>query len=133
MAEDPVTVARTMFEGFLSNDPDTSLALIHQDIEWTPSQDEPETATLRGKEEVIGMLLKWAVAFDDFRPQPLEFIAADECVVVPLRISGRVKGGGAEVTTDETMVLWFRDGKVAEVREFRTKSEALAVAGLTLE
>lgn len=71
-----------------------------------------------------------ATAFDDFRPKPLEFIDGGGCVVVPMRITGRMRGGGAEVAIEETIVFWVRDGKIAEVREFRTKPEALEAAGL---
>jgi ketosteroid isomerase-like protein len=131
MPEDAVTVARRMFAGFSEKDPDTALELMDQDIEWTPADDEPETGTLYGKEAVIGLFLMWSSSFDDFRCDPVEFIDGGESAVVPVRISGRMRGSGVEVTNDETMVLWVRDGKIVEVREFRTEAEARAAAGLT--
>jgi ketosteroid isomerase-like protein len=130
MPEDAMTIVRRVFEAMESNDPDTALALYDDDVEWHPAEDEPETATLHGKEAVVGLLLEWATAFDDFRPEPLEFIDADDCVVVPMRITGRMKGSGAEVAIEETIVFWIRAGKIAEVREFRTKPEGLAAAGV---
>jgi ketosteroid isomerase-like protein len=133
MTEDAVTIVRKVFKAMESNDPDTALALYHDDIEWHPAEDEPETATLHGKEAVVGLLLQWATAFDDFRPEPLEFIDGGGCVVVPMRITGRMRGSGAEVAIEETIVFWIRDGKIAEVREFRTKPEGLEAAGMTDE
>jgi ketosteroid isomerase-like protein len=130
MPEDAVTIVRQAFEAMESNDPDTALALYHDDVEWHPAADEPETATLHGKEAVVGLLLQWATAFDDFRPEPLEFIDGGGCAVVPMRVTGRMRGSGAEVAIEETIVFWIRAGKIAVVREFRTKPEALEAAGL---
>jgi ketosteroid isomerase-like protein len=133
VAEDAIRIVREMFAAMAANDPDTALALLHEDVEWTPAQDEPETGTLHGKDEVTGLLLQWSAAFDDFNPQPLEFIEGEGCVAVPLHITGRMKGSGAEIAIEETIVYWIREGKVGEVREFRTKAEGLAAAGLAPE
>lgn len=130
MAEQAESIAREIFECFVSNDPDSALALMHEDIEWTPPQDEPETGTVHGTEGVMGIVLQWSHAFDDFRVQPLEFVSGSECVVVPVQVSGRGKGTGAEVTIEETMVFWVRDGKASKMRAFRTKAEGLDAAGL---
>ena len=133
MAEANVEIVRRIFDAWASNDPDTGFAQMDERIEWHPAEDEPETATLHGKVELQGMFLKWLTAFDDFQTEPIEFIDAGEAVVVQLHITGKLPGSGAEVANDETMVFWLRDGKVAEVREFRTKPEALAAAGVTSE
>ena len=130
MPEDALTIVRQVFEAMESNDPDTALALYQDDVEWHPAKDEPETAPLHGKLELQGMFLKWVTAFDDFRLEPIEFIDAGGAVVVPVHVTGNLHGSGAEVANDETMVFWLREGKIAEVREFRTKPEALAAAGL---
>jgi ketosteroid isomerase-like protein len=130
VAEANVEIVRRVFEAWRRNDPDAAFALMDEEIEWQPAQDEPETATLHGKAGVEGLLLQWANTFDDFRAEPIEFIDADDCVVVPLRIMGRMQGSGAEVTIEETHVFWIRDGKVVQVREFRTKAEGLRAAGL---
>jgi uncharacterized protein len=130
MAEDTVAILRRMFEAFGANDPDTALALFDDDIEWHPPSDEPDTGAMHGKDAVMGFLLQWFTAFEDFRTEPLEFIGGEECVVVPQRMTGRIKGSSAEVAIDETHVFWMRDGKITEVRGFRTTPEALAVAGL---
>jgi ketosteroid isomerase-like protein len=61
---------------------------------------------------------------------PLEYIDAGEAVVIPLHVSGKMHGSGAEVANEEAMVFWLREGKVVEVREFRHKSEALKAAGI---
>jgi uncharacterized protein len=130
MSEQDISIVRRIFESWGSNDPDAALELLDDEIEWHPAQDEPETATVHGKEELQGMLLKWMTAFDNFRAEPLEYIDAGGAVVIPLRVIGNLRGSGAEVANDETMVFWVQGGKVVEVREYRTKDEALGVAGM---
>jgi ketosteroid isomerase-like protein len=133
MSERKVSIVRRIFDAWGANDPDTALELLDDGIEWHPAQDEPESGTIHGKEELQGMLLKWLTAFDDFRVEPLEFIDAGDAVVIPLHLRGKLPGSGVEVTNEETMVYWLRGDKVVEVREYRTKDEALAVAEITTE
>ena len=129
MAEENVAVVRRIWEAFAANDPEPALALFAQDIEWTPAADEPETGTLRGKEAVQGLFLQWLTAFDDFQSEPLEYVEAGGLVLVTLRFTGKMRDSGAEVGFDETQVYRVSDGLVREVREFRTKEEAMKAAG----
>ncbi len=132
MADDAVAVVRRMLAAMDPDDPrpDTALDLLHDDVAWTPTQDEPETATLHGKEAVMGLTLQWQSTFDDFRAEALEFIGGDDLAVVPMRLTGRAHGGGAEVAIEETWVFRVREGRVAEVHSYRTKAEGLEAAGL---
>src|SRR4051794_27681978 len=100
MAEDNVAVVRRIFEALGQRDPEPALALFADDVEWTPAQDEPETATLHGKEAMQGLWLQWMTAFDDFRWETLEYIDVGEVVLVPLKFSGKMRDSGAEVDFD---------------------------------
>ena len=131
MPDDALTIVRSMFDAFGRNDPDAALELFDENLEWHPAEDEPETATLHGKEGFQSLALRWMTTFDDFKFEAVEFIDGGECVVVPLRISGLMRGTRAEVGFEESWVFWVREGKVIEVREYRTKHEALGAAGLT--
>jgi ketosteroid isomerase-like protein len=130
VSEENVEIVRRVIEGWEQNDLDAGLALMDDAVEWHPAGHEPETATARGKAAITERLLEWATAFEDFRADALEFIDAGECVVVPFRYAGRVRGSGGEVAIEETNVFRLRDGKIVEVREYRTKDEALAAAGV---
>ena len=131
MPDDALTIVRRMFDAFGRNDPDAALELFDENLEWHPAEDEPETATLHGKEGFQSLALRWMTTFDDFKFEAVEFIDGGECVVVPLRVSGFMRGTRAEVGFEESWVFWVREGKVIEVREYRTKDEALGAAGLT--
>ena len=58
-----------------------------------------------------------------------EFIDGGQYVVVPLVLRARMVGSGEEVALPEH--VWrVRSGKVIEVREYRTRHQALKALGL---
>ena len=123
-------IVRAAWKAWQADDREASLAPLHDDVEWHRSGDEPEVETLHGPGEIALMWAEWVGSFDEFRIEPLEFIDAGERILVPFRMTGRLPGSDAEVAIEETHVYRFRDGKVVEVREYRTKEEALAAVGL---
>jgi hypothetical protein len=50
---------------------------------------------------------------------------------MPVRMRGRPPGSDADVVLDEVYVSKFLDGKIVELREYRTKAEALEAVGLS--
>jgi ketosteroid isomerase-like protein len=130
MAE-AIQIVRDAWKAWEAGDLETALGSLDDEVEWHRAGDEPEVETLRGPAAVAAMMGEWFNSFDQFRVEALEFIDGGKCVVVPLRYSGRLPGSGAEVAIEETNVFWVRDGKVVEVREYRTKPEALEAAGLS--
>jgi ketosteroid isomerase-like protein len=49
--------------------------------------------------------------------------------VATYRVHGRGRGSGAEVDQRLTMIWLVREGKIARVRVYRERAEALEVAG----
>ena len=81
-------------------------------------------------QEWEALVQEWVEAFADFRAEVEEFIDGGECVVVPLVLRGRIRGSDKEVVLPETHVWRVRAGKVIEVREYRTRAQALKAVGL---
>ncbi len=102
----------------------------HPEVEWHLRTDLPDSRTLHGREEVLGLWTEWGDSFDDFLTDPLEIFETGGKVVAVLRLSGRIKGSDQQVAMDEVHVFSFRDGMVSEVREYLTKGEALKALGL---
>ncbi len=73
----------------------------------------------------------WRDILGGFRADVLECIDAGEYVIAPTRMRGRPPGGDTEVVLDEVYVSKFRNGKIVELREYRTKAEALEAVGLS--
>jgi ketosteroid isomerase-like protein len=75
------------------------------------------------------MVGQWQERFVDFRGEAQEYIDAGEYVIVPMRMRGRLRESDAEVVLDEVYVGKIRDGRLVEVREYRTREEALKAVG----
>jgi ketosteroid isomerase-like protein len=95
------------------------------DVEWHTAADLPDSDVHRGPEAVAALVRSWVESFDDFGADVEAFIDRGEYVVVPLVLRGRMRGSAEEVALPETHVWRVRDGKVVEVREYRTREAAL--------
>jgi ketosteroid isomerase-like protein len=100
------------------------------DVEWHTAADLPDTDVHRGIESVAAFVRDWPSAFEDFGAEVEEFIDIGDCVVVPLVLRGRVRGTDEAVAMRETHVWKLREAKVIEVREYRTREQALEAVGL---
>jgi ketosteroid isomerase-like protein len=76
---------------------------------------------LRANEEALD-------SFEDYAVEPEEFIAADDSVIVRVRISGRGRASGARMETQLAHLWELRDGKVIRGEVYRTVDEAAAAA-----
>jgi uncharacterized protein len=105
--------------------------LLHRDVAWHTARDLPDSDTFRGHEGVAELYSEWISSFEDFRVEVEEMIdgGADR-VVVMTRLHGRFRGSSEEVNLIEAHVWKLLDGKAVEIREYRTRGEALEAAGL---
>jgi len=93
--------------------------------EWHTASDEPDAGTYRGPAEIGRMLTESWALFRDRYSLPDEFIDAGEWVLVPFRGGGKWRASGMPVDFEETHAYRVSAGKVVEVREYRTRDEAL--------
>jgi ketosteroid isomerase-like protein len=98
---------------------------VHPDIEVRWAEPLADNETYRGVDEAQRALAEWLEPWAEYRQEPLEFIDAGDRVVVTYRQWGRGKESGAEVEMEVTQVYGLRDGKIAGLREYKTKAEAL--------
>jgi len=128
MPERKLEVVRRSFEAFARGDFDTAFASFDPDAEWRTAEDEPDSKTYRGLEEVRRLAASfaepWSDRFDG-AVVPDEYIDLGDWVVVPT--SGRVhgKGSGIEVEVRETYAVRLHGERIVRVEEYRTKEQAL--------
>jgi ketosteroid isomerase-like protein len=80
---------------------------------------------------IAKLFSEWAASFENFQADIDEIIdGGDELVVVVVQLPGGLRGSSEEVVLPETHVWKLRDGRAFEIREYRTKAEALEAAGL---
>jgi ketosteroid isomerase-like protein len=132
MAEENVEVVRAGFEASQRGGVDALLEFLAPEIEWEVRSDLPDTQVYRGHDGVRQLASRFSEVMDETWYRPEEFIAVGEhAVVVPLRWGGRGTGSGLRFEERrETWVFTVRGRKIARVREFATRQEALAAAGL---
>ena len=124
MASEHVQVVREAWTTWLRDGPHAILPYLHPEVEWTPPEDEPDSAVHRGHAAVLDLLTGWLEAFEEFRAEPLEVEEAGDFVVISVVYCARMHGGDAVIETSEVHLVKMRDGKIAEVRGFRTIEQA---------
>jgi ketosteroid isomerase-like protein len=128
MSEGSLDVVRQSFEAFASGDFEAAFASFDAHAEWRTAEDEPDSRTYRGVDEVRRLASSLAEPWTDRFDRsivPEEYIDLGDWVVVPT--SGRLHGkeSGIEVEIHETYAVRLRDERIVRVEEYRTKEEAL--------
>jgi ketosteroid isomerase-like protein len=109
---------------------DSILERLHPELEARFANELPDVETYRGREGARQMFTEWLEPWDEYRQGVLDLIDAGDSVVITYECHGSGKGSGADVDMEVTHVYTVRDGKIATLREYMTKSEALKAAGL---
>jgi ketosteroid isomerase-like protein len=128
MAKGSVEVVRRSFEAFVCGDFETAFAAYDRRAEWTTAEDEPDSRTYRGIEEIrrfaASLAEPWADRFER-AVVPEEYIDLGDWIVVPT--SGRLhgRGSGIEVDIRETYAVRVRGDRIVRVEEYRTRELAL--------
>lgn len=106
-----------------------ALRRVDPEVEWHTLADLPDSDVYRGHEGVAALVQQWNASFEDPRFEVEEYIDRGDCVVVPMILTGRVRGSEQDVAMPETWVVRLRDGMIVEVREYRTVDEGLEAVG----
>jgi ketosteroid isomerase-like protein len=101
----------------------------HPDCEYEPVE---EASALRGHSALTSWVERWFEAWDDAWDEIIEVIAAGRMVVAAIRVHGRGRKSGMEISQKLFDVHDLRDGKVVRIREYLTREKALEAAGLPL-
>jgi ketosteroid isomerase-like protein len=109
---------------------DSILEGLHPELEARFADELPDVETYQGREGARRMFAEWLEPWDEYRQGVLDLVDAGDSVVITYDCHGSGKGSGAGVDMEVTHVLTVRDGKIARLREYMTKSEALEAAGL---
>jgi hypothetical protein len=104
------------------------LALSAEDIEWIiPGEDWPLAGTHRGHVGLENLLQKANETVETSYPEPPEFIAQGERVVVIGFATGRIKATNRTFEDHWVFAISVRSGKLTNIREY-IDTQALARA-----
>jgi ketosteroid isomerase-like protein len=128
MSERNRELVRRSFEALVGGDFETAFAAYDAHAEWKTAEDEPDSRTHRGIDEVERLVRSFAEPWTDRFERavlPEDYIDLGDWIVVPTRGRLHGKGSGVEVEVVETYAVRVRDDRIIRVEEYRTKNQAL--------
>jgi ketosteroid isomerase-like protein len=133
LQENAESIVREGWEAFNRGHYEACLAFIHPDIEWWPASDELIIEPYRGHAGYAKLFAETHEGVPDIQAEIEELFVVDDQIVTCLRFWGRGRESGVPVEVRETHVARFRDGKITEVHEYRTRAKALEAMGRSEE
>ena len=126
--EENVRIVKDFFAAIGRGDREGLLALVAEDIEWIiPGEDWPLAGTHRGHAGLAEVLRKASVEVETTYPEPPEFVAQGDRVLVVGVATGKIKATNKSFKDDWVFDITIRDRKVTKIREY-IDTQALARA-----
>ena len=126
--QENVQIVKNFFAALGRRDKQGLLALSAEDIEWIiPGEDWPLAGTYRGHAGLADLLQKANEKVETSYPEPPEFIAQGDRVLVVGFATGRIKATNKTFGDHWVFAITVRNGKVANIREY-IDTQALARA-----
>jgi ketosteroid isomerase-like protein len=128
MSKENVEIVRRAYEAFNAGDPETAIALLDPDVEWTLPAHFPDAETWRGRERVVDGLGTLSDAWESIDVDVHELIDAGDRVVALVHIKGRAALTGLDLggMGVDGHVWTLREGRVVAVRMYGGTEQALA-------
>jgi uncharacterized protein len=126
--EENVQIVKNFFAAMGSYNEHDLLALAAEDIEWIiPGEGWPLAGTHRGHAELAAVLKKASEEVEMTYPEPPEFVAQGDRVLVVGVATGKIKATNKPFKDDWVFAITVRNGKLTNIREY-IDTQALARA-----
>src|SRR6202020_2614389 len=126
--EENVQLVKNFFAAMGSSNARDLRALAAEDIEWIiPGEDWPLAGTHRGHAELAAVLQKASEEVEMTYPEPPEFVAQGDRVLVVGVATGKIKPTNKPFKDDWVFAITVQNGKATKIREY-IDSQALARA-----
>jgi len=126
--EKNVQVVKDFFAAIGSGDKQGLLGLVTEDIEWIiPGEDWPLAGTHRGHAGLADVLRKASEEVEMTYPEPPEFVAQEDRVLVIGVATGKIKATNKTFEDHWVFAITVRNGKLTNIREY-IDTQALARA-----
>ena len=123
-----VQIVKDLFAAMGSGDKQRLLSLAAEDIAWIiPGKDWPLAGTHRGHAGLADVLQKASEEIEMTYPEPPEFIAQGDRVMVVGVATGKIKATNRAFKDDWVFAITVQNGKVTKIREY-IDTQALARA-----
>jgi uncharacterized protein len=126
--QENVQIVKDAFAALGRGDKQGVLALSAEDIEWIiPGEGWPLAGTHRGHAELADLFQKASEVVETSFPEPPEFVAQGDRVLVVGFSKGRVKATNRTFEDHFVFAVTVRNGKLTNIREY-VNTQALARA-----
>jgi len=126
--EENVQTVKDFFAALGSGDKHRLLSLVVEDIEWIiPGEDWPLAGTHRGHAGLAEVLQKASDEVEMTYPEPPEFVAQGNRVLVVGVATGKIKATNRAFKDNWVFAITVRNGKLTNIREY-VDTQALARA-----
>jgi ketosteroid isomerase-like protein len=126
--QENVQTVKDFFAAMGGGDKQRLLALAAKDIVWIiPGEGWPLAGTHRGHAGLADVLKKASEELETSFPEPPEFVAQGDRVLVVGVATGKIKATNKPFTDDWVFAITVRDGKVTNIQEY-IDTQALARA-----
>jgi ketosteroid isomerase-like protein len=131
-SQENAAIVRSMyaaFSGLAQSGEIASYVATHfdADCEYRPVE---EASAIRGHNALMRWIERWLEAWDDTWDEIDEIIDAGEMVIAAIRVHGRGRKSGMEISQPLFDVFELRDGRVLRISEYLDPDQALEAAGL---
>ena len=123
-----VDLVREALAAFQRGELDRAFEFAHPDIVSFRAPPLPDPQTYRGIEGVLQMYADWTADFEEFEMEALEFVEADDRVIVEILQRATGKASGAMVDGRFWFVFTLIDGKIARQEIYGSREQALESA-----
>jgi ketosteroid isomerase-like protein len=130
MSRENVETFHKALDAFNRRDRSAWLAFYDPEFENVPPRNWPESAALRGPEEVWDFYVESQEPWEGAAFEIGELIDAGDQVVADVQAQMRGKSSGADVAWTYWQVATFRRGRVVRSEWFTDRAEALEATGL---
>jgi ketosteroid isomerase-like protein len=129
--EKNVLVVKDFFKAMGSGDEQALLSLVTEDIEWiVPGEDWPLAGTHRGHVGLASVLQKSMEEVEMTYPNPPEFLAQGDRVLVVGVATGKIKATNMAFRDEWVFDITVRNGKLTRIQEY-IDTQAMARASET--
>ena len=129
--QENIQTVKDFFAAIGGGDREGLLALVAEDLEWIiPGEDWPLAGTHRGHAGLADVLQKANETVETSYPEPPEFIAQGDRVLVVGFATGRIKATNKTFEDHWAFAITVRNGKLTNIREY-IDTQALARASET--
>src|SRR6202789_1725162 len=126
--QENVQTVKDFFAAVGGGDKQPLLALAAEDIEWIiPGEDWPLAGTHRGHAGLAAVLQKASEEIETTYPEPPEFVAQGDRVLVIGVATGKIKVTNKAFEDHWVFAITVRNGKLTNIREY-IDTQALARA-----